>query len=306
MSLSPPDASLSGRPLKTLAVNRRNEILYNLGVQLLFSGRALAAFDCLVEALQTYHTNPRMWLRLAECCVVAHELVLYCNTRQIWTTQPDAKSRRGSNFRSINMSFPLDNHDVKSAFPRTSLGQRPSLDGQQRYVSHQCRLRHFPRPSPPRSMMTYHVAIWRQVVYFKSAFCLRSSLVSATCMCCTMLEYCWLWYFIGEGLVYGTFYLIWGTSLGSRMTFHSSASRRVTLYRASSAQGRIAKLLSRHRRRNSQSKSKSAQYSELVYTTPVNSAFRAIWLVPLSRDIKYYSPPGGFRRTKWRANPILS
>ena len=70
------DAPLSGRPLKTLAVNRRNEILYNLGIQLLFSGRALAAFDCLVEALQIYHTNPRIWLRLAECCVVAHELVI--------------------------------------------------------------------------------------------------------------------------------------------------------------------------------------------------------------------------------------
>ena len=47
-------------------------------------------------------------------------------------------------------------------------------------------------------------------------------------------------------------------------------------------------------------------YQVLVYTTTVNSAFRAIWLVPLSRDIKYYSPPGGFRRVKWRANPILS
>ena len=26
----------------------------------------------------------------------------------------------------------------------------------------------------------------------------------------------------------------------------------------------------------------------------MNSAFRVIWLVPQSRDIKYYSPPGGF------------
>ena len=53
-------------------------------------------------------------------------------------------------------------------------------------------------------------------------------------------------------------------------------------------------------------KSYSWRYNILVYTTPVNSAFRAIWLVPLSRDIKYYSPPGGFRRRKWRANPALS
>ena len=42
----------------------------------------------------------------------------------------------------------------------------------------------------------------------------------------------------------------------------------------------------------------------IPYATQVNSAFRAIWLVPLSPDIKCYSPPGGFWRKKWRANPI--
>ena len=39
-------------------------------------------------------------------------------------------------------------------------------------------------------------------------------------------------------------------------------------------------------------------YIVLVYTTQVNSAFLAIWLVPQSWDIKYYSPPGGFRVKK--------
>ena len=43
------------------------------------------------------------------------------------------------------------------------------------------------------------------------------------------------------------------------------------------------------------------------YTTQVNSTFRALWLIPQSRNIKCYSPLGGFRRKKkWRANPILS
>ena len=58
-----------------LGVSRRHEILYNLGIQLLFSGRPIVAFDCLVEAVQIYHTNPRLWLRLAECCIVAFQLV---------------------------------------------------------------------------------------------------------------------------------------------------------------------------------------------------------------------------------------
>ena len=36
-------------------------------------------------------------------------------------------------------------------------------------------------------------------------------------------------------------------------------------------------------------------YCALVYTTQV---IGAIWLVPLSLDIKYYSPPGSFRVKK--------
>ena len=38
--------------------------------------------------------------------------------------------------------------------------------------------------------------------------------------------------------------------------------------------------------------------SASIYTTQVNSAFSEIWLVPQSRDIKCYSPPGGFRVKK--------
>lgn len=69
------DVPLSSRPLVSLGVSHRHEILYNLGIQLLFSGRPVVAFDCLVEAVQIYHTNPRLWLRLAECCIVAFQLV---------------------------------------------------------------------------------------------------------------------------------------------------------------------------------------------------------------------------------------
>lgn len=71
----PLDFPLSSRPLVSLGVSHRHEILYNLGIQLLFSGRPVVAFDCLVEAVQIYHTNPRLWLRLAECCIVAFQLV---------------------------------------------------------------------------------------------------------------------------------------------------------------------------------------------------------------------------------------
>jgi hypothetical protein len=65
----------SGQPLYTLGSNKRHELMYNLGVSLLHAGRPIQAFDCLTEAVQVYHMNPRLWLRLAECCVMAHKAV---------------------------------------------------------------------------------------------------------------------------------------------------------------------------------------------------------------------------------------
>lgn len=63
---------LSGRPLAVLGVNCRHILLYNLGIQQLFNGSPLAAFDSLLEVVQVYHANPRLWLRLAEASVSAH------------------------------------------------------------------------------------------------------------------------------------------------------------------------------------------------------------------------------------------
>lgn len=56
-----------------LLANKRYELLYNCGIQLLHLGRPLAAFECLMEAVQVYHSNPRLWLRLAECCIAANK-----------------------------------------------------------------------------------------------------------------------------------------------------------------------------------------------------------------------------------------
>uniref|UniRef100_A0A8C5NVH9 CCR4-NOT transcription complex subunit 10 n=1 Tax=Jaculus jaculus TaxID=51337 RepID=A0A8C5NVH9_JACJA len=68
-----PGKKFSGRPMCTLLTNKRYELLYNCGIQLLHVGRPLAAFECLVEAVQVYHANPRLWLRLAECCIAANK-----------------------------------------------------------------------------------------------------------------------------------------------------------------------------------------------------------------------------------------
>lgn len=67
----------TGVPMCALQANKRYELLYNCGIQLLHIGRPLAAFECLMEAVQFYHSNPRLWLRLAECCVSANKRVCF-------------------------------------------------------------------------------------------------------------------------------------------------------------------------------------------------------------------------------------
>lgn len=51
-------------------VNRKYEILYNLGIQLLFKRQPVTAFECLIEVIPIYSNNIRLWLRLAECCIM--------------------------------------------------------------------------------------------------------------------------------------------------------------------------------------------------------------------------------------------
>lgn len=70
-----PGEPLSNRPLYTLSANKNTELMYNLGVVLLYAGKPIKAFDCLTEAVQVYHMNPRLWLRMAECCIMAHKEV---------------------------------------------------------------------------------------------------------------------------------------------------------------------------------------------------------------------------------------
>lgn len=49
--------------------------MYSLGVSLLHAGQASVAFDCFMEAAQKLHNNPKLWLRVAECCIYCHKPV---------------------------------------------------------------------------------------------------------------------------------------------------------------------------------------------------------------------------------------
>lgn len=49
------------------------EILYNLGLSKLHLKKSKEAFDCLLVSLRIYHNNPRLWLRIAEACIINHK-----------------------------------------------------------------------------------------------------------------------------------------------------------------------------------------------------------------------------------------
>ncbi|XP_047130711.1 CCR4-NOT transcription complex subunit 10 isoform X1 [Hydra vulgaris] len=62
-------SNYSGRSLQTLSINQRANIMYNMGVSLLFANKPEQAFECLMESQSEYQCNPRYWLRLAEACI---------------------------------------------------------------------------------------------------------------------------------------------------------------------------------------------------------------------------------------------
>lgn len=60
-------------PLYCIGASKRTEILYNLGLALLHLERPKHAFECFLVPLQSYQNNPRLWLRLAESCIMVHK-----------------------------------------------------------------------------------------------------------------------------------------------------------------------------------------------------------------------------------------
>lgn len=64
--------------LATLDIHHRHpHLLYNTGVELLFSGQSSAAFNCLLEAVKVFHASPLVWLRLAEACIAVNRKVRF-------------------------------------------------------------------------------------------------------------------------------------------------------------------------------------------------------------------------------------
>lgn len=62
-------------PIHAVGASKRTEILYNLGIAMLHLQRPKEAFECLLVPLTYYHNNPKLWLRLAEACIMVHKEV---------------------------------------------------------------------------------------------------------------------------------------------------------------------------------------------------------------------------------------
>lgn len=48
------------------------EVAHNCGLALLQAGRHAAAFKCLKQSAVLFYNRPRLWLRLAQCCIAHH------------------------------------------------------------------------------------------------------------------------------------------------------------------------------------------------------------------------------------------
>ena len=58
--------------LHTVSAMRFYELHYNMGTHLLAANRPEKAFDSFFSAVQMYYHSPKLWLKLAECCIAAH------------------------------------------------------------------------------------------------------------------------------------------------------------------------------------------------------------------------------------------
>lgn len=78
---------ISNAALKKMVQNRNTEILYNLGVSLLFNKQPVEAFECLHQVASVYTQNVRVWLRLAESCLMCYRHSLVCDSQKTATSQ---------------------------------------------------------------------------------------------------------------------------------------------------------------------------------------------------------------------------
>jgi CCR4-NOT transcription complex subunit 10 len=59
-------------PVNTQTRIANAQLAMNIGLVLLHANQPEDAFTYLLMAVKSFPSNPRLWLRLAECCIEAH------------------------------------------------------------------------------------------------------------------------------------------------------------------------------------------------------------------------------------------
>ncbi|XP_020715786.1 CCR4-NOT transcription complex subunit 10 isoform X2 [Ceratitis capitata] len=67
-------ANLRDISLYQMSTTRACEILYNMGIAMLHLRRPKEAYKCFSVPLKTHHSNPRLWFRISEACIMEHEM----------------------------------------------------------------------------------------------------------------------------------------------------------------------------------------------------------------------------------------
>lgn len=74
-SSSTDSSTQTAMPIHAQGKYKHYELMYSLGVSFLYTGQAAKAFNCFIEASQVFYRNPRLWLRMAESCIMCHKSV---------------------------------------------------------------------------------------------------------------------------------------------------------------------------------------------------------------------------------------
>ncbi|GFQ89728.1 CCR4-NOT transcription complex subunit 10-A [Trichonephila clavata] len=80
------DNKHSTLPLHLLNISIPHQLMYNIGVQYLQAKSFFKAFTFFVEVVKSYHSNPRLWLRIAECCIHINKQTVWMN---MWNARRD-------------------------------------------------------------------------------------------------------------------------------------------------------------------------------------------------------------------------
>nr|XP_019549344.2 CCR4-NOT transcription complex subunit 10 [Aedes albopictus] len=103
---------VEGSPLYCVGATKRPEILYNHGITLLHLQKPKEAFECLLVVLSSFHSNPRLWLRLAECCIMVHQQTQKEQTKNVATVLQHRKHLQ---------KRPFNSEEQSAAIPSTTL-----------------------------------------------------------------------------------------------------------------------------------------------------------------------------------------